>query len=228
GGLVKNPYVLDRSACGSSSGSAAAVAASLGAAAVGSETDGSLVCPGSINGVVAFKPTLGLISRTHVVPIAHSQDTLGPMTRSVGDAAILLAAMAGSDPDDEATLPADDAKTDYTAVLAKFSLQGRRLGVLMPSEDDALFLAALSALKNAGAEIVPITDFKPPPPELGDKELMVLEYELKNDLNTYLGGLPASKVRTLSDVIAFNRQSPRETVLFGQDLFETADATSGL
>ena len=228
GGLVKNPYVLDRSACGSSSGSAAGVAASLGAAAIGSETDGSLVCPGSINGVVAFKPTLGLVSRTHVVPIAHSQDTLGPMTRTVADAAILLAAMAGTDVDDKATLPADEVKADYPAALAAFSLKGRRLGVLMPAEDDPPFLAALSALKGAGAEIVPITDFKPPASELGDKELMVLEYELKNDLDAYLGGLPSSKMRALADVIAFNAQSPRETALFGQDLFEAAEATQGL
>jgi len=231
GGLVKNPYVLDRSACGSSSGSAAAVAASLAAAAIGTETDGSLVCPGSINGIVAFKPTLGLVSRTHIVPIAHSQDTAGPMTRSVADSALLLAAIAGSDAADGATLPADGNKADYTAVLAKFSLRGRRLGVVMPSspgDTDALFLAALAALKGAGAEIVEIKDFTPPPPEAGDKELMVLEYELKNDLNAYLAGLPSAPVRTLSDLIAFNKRTPRETVLFGQDLFEAADATPGL
>jgi len=160
GGLVKNPYVLDRSACGSSSGSAAAVAANLSAAAIGTETDGSLVCPGSINGIVAFKPTLGLLSRTHIVPIAHSQDTPGPMTRSVADAALLLAAMAGSDPNDPATTPADGNKADYMAVLGRVSLKGRRLGVIAPpagvapTETDAVFLTALAALKSAGAKVV--------------------------------------------------------------------------
>jgi amidase len=233
GGLVKNPHVLDRSACGSSSGSASAVAASLAAAAIGSETDGSLVCPGSINGIVAFKPTLGLVSRTHVIPISHSQDTTGPMTRSVADAAALLTAMAGSDPDDPATSEADARKADYAAALAGASLKGKRLGVVPPapgtpqSETDLLFAGALAALKAAGAEIVEIADFTPPPNEASDNELTVLKFELKADMNAYLA-TAHSKMRTLSDLIAFNRASPRELALFGQDLFEEADATSDL
>ena len=233
GGLVKNAYVLDRSACGSSSGSGSAVSASLAAAAVGSETDGSLVCPGSLNGVVALKPTVGLVSRTHIIPISHSQDTAGPMARTVADAALLLAIMAGSDPDDAATVPADAHKADYRADLAAASLKGKRLGVIapapdsVPSETDAVFLASLSALRQAGAEIVEIRDFTPPSPEASANELTVLEYELKADMNAYLATTP-SRMRTLSDLIAFDRTRARETVLFGQDLFETSDATPGL
>jgi len=235
GGLVKNPYVLDRSACGSSSGSGAAVAASLAAAALGTETDGSLVCPGSVNGVVSLKPTLGLLSRTHVVPIAHSQDTPGPMGRTVFDVAALLTVMAGSDPADPAAADADAHKADYSAALVGASLRGVRLGMIAPdpnspkSETDLVFAGALDALKSAGAEIVKIKGFAPPPPEMQANELTVLEYELKADLNAYLAGLPTpQKAQTLADVIAFDRQTPRETALFGQDLFESADATPGL
>jgi len=233
GGLVKNAYVLDRSACGSSSGSGSAVSASLAAAAIGSETDGSLVCPGSINGIVALKPTVGLVPRTHIIPISHSQDTAGPMTRTVADAALLLRVMAGSDADDAATAPADANKTDYHAGLANASLKGKRFGVIapapdsIPSETDAVFLASLSALRQAGAEIVEIKDFTPPPPDASANELTVLEYELKADMNAYLA-TTRGRMRTLSDLIAFNKASPREMALFGQDLFETADATAGL
>ena len=235
GGLVKNPYVLDRSACGSSSGSGAAVAASLAAAALGTETDGSLVCPGSLNGIVALKPTVGLASRTHIVPISHSQDTPGPMTRSVTDAALLMTVMAGSDADDPASVDADMHKADYFAALQQASLKGKRLGVIvpdagaLPSETDAVFSEALSALKTAGAEVVEIKNFVPPPAELGATELTVLQYELKHDLNAYFAGLPTGyKSKTLSDVISFNARTPRETVLFGQDLFEAAERTSNL
>ena len=235
GGLVKNPYVLDRSACGSSSGSGAAVAANLAAAALGTETDGSLVCPGSINGIVALKPTVGLLSRTHIVPISHTQDTPGPMTRSVADAAALLTVMAGRDPADAATGDADRHHTDYSAPLAKASLRGARLGVIAPAPDaipgetDKAFAHAVVALKAAGADIVEIKDFTPPPPEMQANELIVLEYELKADLNAYLAHLPSpQKVKTLADVIAFNRATPREMELFGQELFEAAEGTSGL
>jgi amidase len=233
GGLVKNPYVLDRSACGSSSGSGAAVAASLAAAAIGSETDGSLVCPGSLNGIVSLKPTVGLVPRTHVIPISHSQDTLGPMARDVADAALLLGVMAGSDPADIATADADAHKMDYSAPLAAASLKGKRLGVVMPAPDsvpsdtDAVFASMLSVLRGAGAEIVEIKDFAPPPPEEQANELTVLQVELKADMNAYLATTNA-KVRTLSDIIAFDRATARETALFGQDLFEAADATKGL
>lgn len=235
GGLVRNPYVLDRSACGSSSGSGAAVAASLAAAALGTETDGSLVCPGSLNGIVSLKPTVGLLSRTHIVPISHSQDTPGPMARSVEDAAMLLTAMAGGDPADPATADADAHKTDYAAALVGASLRGKRLGVIAPdpnaapTDTDLVFQRAVAAMRAAGAEIVEIHDFTPPLPVQGTNEQMVLNYELKNDLNAYLAGLPhPMSVKTLADVIAFNKSSPREMVLFGQDLFEQAELTKGL
>jgi amidase len=235
GGLVKNPHVLDRSACGSSSGSGSAVAASLAAAALGSETDGSLVCPGSLNGVVALKPTVGLVSRTHIVPISHSQDTAGPMTRNVMDAALLLTAMAGSDPDDPATVEADTHKTDYAAALASATLRGKRLGYIapapdaVPSDTDRLFLKALDVLRAQGAEVVAIKDLAPPPSDIGDAELTLLEYELKHDMNAYLASLPAGgKMKTLADLIAFNTATPREMVLFGQDLFEAAQAKGDL
>ena len=229
GGLVKNPYVLDRSACGSSSGSAAAVAASLAAAGIGTETDGSLVCPGSLNGIVALKPTTGLYSHKYIVPISHSQDTPGPMTRSVADAALLMQAI-GADGGDDPVMP-PSGERNYPALLADTNLSARHLGVLMPPDGSDLtapFQAALAALRRTGAQIVEIKDFTPPASDLGDKELMVLEYELKHDLNAYLAGLPSSKVRTLSDVIAFNARTPRETALFGQDIFEAADARPDL
>ena len=235
GGLVKNPYVLDRSACGSSSGSGSAVAASLAAGALGTETDGSLVCPGSLNGIVALKPTVGLASRTYIVPISHSQDTPGPMTRSVADAALLMSVMAGGDVDDPATAEADAHKTDYSAALQTASLKGKRLGVIIPDPDtvpsntDAVFGQAVAQLKAAGAEIVEIRNFVPPPAELGATELKVLEFELKHDLNTYLASLPpGGKIKTLADVIAFNAATLREMALFGQDIFEKAQATNGL
>ena len=230
GGLVKNPYALDRSTCGSSAGSAAAVAASLAAAALGTETNGSLVCPGSFNGIVALKPTLGLVSRTHIVPISHSQDTAGPMTRSVADAALLLAAMAGSDTDDPATAEADTRRQDYARALSVATLKGKRLGVIVPPDETGMgrvFAAALAALTAAGAEIVPIPDFAQPP-GTGADEALVLEFELKHDLNAYLASLPPGGPRTLADLIAFNRASPRELELFGQDMFEAAQARGDL
>ncbi len=233
GGLAKNPYVLDRSTCGSSAGSGAAIAASLGAVALGTETDGSLVCPGSFNGIVALKPTLGLVSRTHIIPIAHSQDTAGPMTRTVGEAALLLSAMAGTDPADPATQDADTHKQDYFALLSSASLKGKRIGIspLPPegerAEADVVFAKAVEAMRAAGAEIVEIKDAPQPDPAMGEKELVVLTYELKHDLNEYLGGL-SGEPRTLADLITFNKATPRETVLFGQELFEIAEATKGL
>lgn len=234
GGLTKNPYVLDRGPCGSSAGSAVAVSANLAAAAIGTETDGSLVCPGSINGIVALKPTLGLLSRTHIIPIAHSQDTPGPMTRDVADAAILLSAMTGSDPADAATAGADIHKTDYSAELTVASLKGRRLAVAAPesgidaTETDAIYAQAIRSLKAAGAVIVEI---KSPsaPPDMEEIELSLLEYELKHDLNAYLASLPRSgTMQSLADLIAFNRATPRETVLFSQELFEQAQALGDL
>jgi amidase len=233
GGLVRNPYALDRGACGSSSGTGAAIAASLAAAGVGTETDGSVTCPASINGLVGLKPTVGLVSRTYVVPISHTQDTPGPMARNVADAAVMLTAMAGSDPKDPATRDADAHRTDYLAALKGATLKGRRLGVLryaasLNPAEDALFAAALERLKAAGAELVEIPDFKPDP-AMGDHELAILLTELKADLNAYLASTPPTvKTRTLADVIAFNKATPRELGLFGQDIFERAELTKGL
>jgi len=232
GGLVKNPYVLDRSACGSSSGAGSAIAASLAAVGVGTETDGSVTCPAAFAGLVGLKPTVGLVSRTHVVPISHSQDTPGPMGRSVEDVAILLTAMAGSDPADAATAPADIHKRDYTAGLSGASLTGKRLGLLSFAADispatNIEFAQAVALLKAKGAEVV-VLNYQPPV-TLGDDETLVLTTELKADLAAYLAtAAPAVKVRTLADVIAFNKATPRETVLFGQELFEHAEATKGL
>jgi amidase len=231
GGLVRNPYVLDRSACGSSAGSGAAVAASLAAAALGTETNGSLVCPGALNGVVALKPTVGLASRTRIVPISHTQDTPGPMARTVADAALLLGGMAGSDPADSATAGADIHKRDYAAVLATASLRGKRLGVIArpdeASESGKVFAAALKAMIAAGAVIVPVTDFTRPPGS-GADEGMVLQTEFKNDLNSYLATLPPGQPKSLAGIIAFNAAHGRELTLFGQDYFEKAEARGGL
>lgn len=227
GGLVKNPYVLDRSVCGSSSGSGAAVAASLAAAAIGTETDGSLVCPGSLTGVVALKPTVGLVSRMHIVPIAQSQDTPGPMARSVADAALLLSVMAGSDPTDAATLEADTRKSDYFAALKNASLKGRRFGVAKrdpnaPTLTDSLMDKAFAVLKSAGAVIVEI-DMPKIAHELGDTEFVVLQAEFKHGLADYFAGLPGDGERkSLAGAIAFNTSGSRELTLFGQEIFESA------
>jgi len=235
GGQTRNPYALDRSPCGSSSGSGAAVAAGLAAAAIGTETDGSITCPASVTGLVGLKPTVGLISRTGIVPISATQDTAGPMTRTVEDAALLLTAMAGSDPGDPATVEADRRKEDYRARLNPNALNGVRVGVMRYSagfhpETDAVFEQALATLKARGAILVEIPEF-PKRREMGAAELTVLLTELKAGLNAYLSTTDPEKVktRTLADVIAFNRANAgREMPLFGQDLFEAAEATKGL
>jgi amidase len=234
GGLVKNPYALDRNACGSSSGTGAAIAASLAAVGVGTETDGSITCPSSINGLVGLKPTVGLVSRTHVVPISHSQDTPGPMGRSVADVAALLNGIAGSDPADAQTANADAHKIDYLAALKGASLKGKRLGVLKAAArgddpiQDALFDHAVKVLENAGATVVAVTDYKPDR-RIGASEGLVLFTELKADLNAYLATTPASvKYRTLADLIAFNKNDPRELGLFQQEGFERGEKTKGL
>lgn len=235
GGLTVNPYDRTRTACGSSSGSATAVATGLAPAAIGTETDGSITCPASVNGVVGFKPTVGLVSRTHIVPISHSQDTAGPIAVDVATAATVLTAIAGSDPADAATAEADARRTDYRAALDAGSLRGTRLGVLRygvtnySADTQAAFEAALASLRAAGAELVEITT-APQTQGLGQAELTVLMYELKADLNAYLASTNPAQVttRTLAEVIAFNEAEPRETVLFGQELFLQAEATSGL
>jgi amidase len=235
GGQARNPYALDRNTCGSSAGSGAAGAASLAAAAVGTETDGSVTCPSAINGLVGLKPTVGLVSRTRVVPISHSQDTAGPMARSVTDAAILLGAMAGSDPADPATARADSMGRDFVSGLSPDALKGVRIGVMrfaagFHPETEAVFEQALAALAAAGATLVDIKTF-PGRRELGPKEQVVLMTELKADLNAYLASTDPTKVpsRTLADVIAFDSaHAANEMPLFGQELFLEAEKTGGL
>jgi amidase len=230
GGQTKNPHAIDRSPCGSSSGSGAAVAAGMAWAAIGTETDGSITCPASANGIVGFKPTVGLVSRTYVVPISASQDTPGPMARTIADVALLLTAMAGSDPLDPATADADKRKIDFTLGLPTASLKGVRIGVLRKQSGNhagvnALFDHAQADLIQAGAILVPI-DYDPPV-EMFRGERLVLRYELKEGLNAYLIGLPGTpRVRSLSDVIAFNKATPEELRWFGQDYFEGADKPS--
>ena len=230
GGQTRNPYALDRNPCGSSSGSGAAVAAGIVDYAIGTETNGSISCPASANGIVGFKPSVGLVSRTHLVPISVTQDTAGPMTRTVRQAAELMNAIAGTDPADPATAEADKRKTDYVATLDLHSLKGKRLGLMRFASGfgtDPALDRALTVLRAYGAEIVEIK-------ELGGskarpKQLEVLLTEFKAGLNAYLATTPASvKTRTLADVIAFNKASPRELSLFGQDLFEQAEKTKGL
>ncbi len=235
GGQTRNPYALDRNACGSSSGSGAAAAASLAAVAVGTETDGSVTCPAAINGLVGLKPTVGLVSRTHVVPISHTQDTPGPMARSVADAAVLLRAMAGSDPADPATAPADAHLAALAAPLDAGSLHGVRVGVMrfaagFHPATDRTFDQALAALTRAGAVLVDIA--KPTQAaDVGSLEQLVLSTELKADMATYLASLDRAKVpaRTLADLIAFNTvHAAAEMPLFGQELFVEADTAKGL
>lgn len=233
GGLVANPHDRARSACGSSSGSGAALAADLTILAIGTETDGSVVCPASVNGVVGLKPTLGLVSRHFVVPISHSQDTAGPMGHHVADVALLLGAIAGSDPLDPATSEADVHREDYSAALKADSLRGTRIGVLRGKPGDApklqpVFEAALARLAKAGAILVDIDD--EPVAGLGDAEDLVLMTELKADLNDYLAATPDRvKTRSLAALIQFDQaHQAEEMAYFDQDLFEKAEKTKGL
>lgn len=228
GGQTRNPHAIDRNACGSSSGSGAAIAAGMAWAAIGTETDGSITCPASVNGIVGFKPTVGLVSRTHVIPISASQDTPGPMARTVRDAALLLTAIAGTDPADPATAEADAHRTDFTQGLASASLAGVRIGVLRSRAGNhrgitRLFNAALADLTAAGAVLVEL-DFQPDNAMYRD-EGTVLYYELRRDLNAYLATLPGEGLpRSLADVIAFNEaNAERELRWFGQDTFIKAD-----
>lgn len=233
GGLTKNPYVLDRNACGSSSGSGAAAAASFAAGAIGTETDGSITCPATVSGLVGIKPTVGLVSRARIIPISRSQDTAGPMTRDVEDAALLLTAMAGTDPADPATKEADAHRADYTKALDPNALKGKRIGVLRflsgyHRDVNAAFDKALAVLKDNGAELVEITAFNGQG-VISNAELTIMLTELKVDLNAYLATTPnAVKARTLKDIIAFNKENREELALFGQDLFLQAETTSGL
>ena len=235
GGQTRNPYALDRNPCGSSSGSGAAVAANLCAAAIGTETDGSVVCPSSANSLVGIKPTIGLVSRSGIIPIAHSQDTAGPMARTVRDAALILGALTGVDPRDEATNESrGHAVTDYTQFLDKDGLRGMRLGVArkyfgFSDRVDKLMNDLLAEIKKLGAVLVDPADI-PTQGKFDDSELEVLLYEFKADLNTYLAGLgPQAPVRSLKDVIEFNdKNHDREMPYFGQDIMIKAEAKGPL
>ena len=226
GGLTRNPYCLDRNACGSSSGSGVAVAANLCAIAIGTETDGSIVCPSSANGLAGIKPTVGLVSRAGIIPISHTQDGAGPMARSVKDAAILLGSLTGMDRDDPATvMSADKALTDYTPFLDPKGLKGARIGVARKyfgfSEDvDKLMNSLLDEMKRAGATLVDPADIETFG-KFDDTEFQVFLYELKADLNAYLARLgPTAQVHSLKDIIDFNeKNSDKEMPYFGQDIF---------
>jgi amidase len=234
GGQTRNPYALDRSPCGSSSGSGVATAAQLSAASVGVENDGSLTCPASMNGVVGLKPTLGLVSRTHMVPLGLFQDTAGPMTRSVSDAARMLGIMAGSDPLDPVTAPADANMEDYSRALNIDALRGVRVGVLrfaagFDAATDQVFDRALTTLRDAGAKLVEINT--PLNMDAIDKaEGTIFTDEFKCELGAYLASVPVSRVpsRTLKDVITFDEQHPiQEMSLFGQNKFEALNEALG-
>jgi amidase len=235
GGLTKNPYALDRNPCGSSSGSGAAVSASLCAVAIGTETDGSIVCPSSSNGIVGIKPTVGLISRSGIIPISHTQDGAGPMCRSVKDAAILLGALTGADPEDAATAEsASKSRDDYTQFLDANGLKGARIGVARKyfgfnDAVDALMEQSLDAMKKQGATLVDPADIETFG-KFDDSELTVFLYELKADLNAYLGRLgPGAPVRSLKDIIDFNEHNrDKEMLYFGQDMFLKAEAKGPL
>jgi amidase len=230
GGLTRNPYVLDRNPCGSSSGSAVAVAANLCTVAVGTETNGSIVSPSSVCGIVGIKPTVGLIGRTGIIPISHSQDTAGPMARTVRDAAILLGILAGVDPQDAIT--AENRRNtleDYTKVLDASGLSGARIGVARNYFDfhdgvEAIMSSALEAMKRAGATLID-TEGLSSLRVAGSAETTVLQYELKADMAAYLARLgPNAPVKTLKDIIEFNdRHRQAEMPYFGQDVFLSAE-----
>jgi amidase len=230
GGQTKNPYALDRNPCGSSSGSGAGVSANLCLAAIGTETDGSIVCPSSTNGIVGIKPTVGLVSRTGIIPISHTQDGAGPMCRTVSDAAIVLGARTGVDPEDSATTDSNEKLyTDYTQFLKADGLRGARIGVVRKTFGfseavDKIMEDALDVMKKQGAILVDPADIETAG-KFGDTEFTVLLYELKADLNAYLARLgPNAPVKTLKEVIDFNeRNREKEMPFFGQDIFLKAE-----
>ena len=235
GGLTRNPYSLDRNPCGSSSGTGAGISANLAAIGIGTETDGSIVCPSSLNGLAGIKPTVGLISRAGIIPISHSQDTAGPMCRTVRDAAILLGVLTGADPEDQATAAsAGKSQTNYEQYCDANGLQGARIGVArkyfgFSDAVDALVEHSIDIMRKQGAVIVDPADI----PTLGKfdgSEMTVFMYELKADLNAYLAGLGASSpVKRLKDIIEFNdRNREKEMPYFGQDLFLKSEAKGPL
>jgi len=236
GGQARNPYALDRSPCGSSSGTGVAVAANLAAVGVGTETDGSIVCPSAASGLVGIKPTLGLVSRSGIIPIAASQDVAGPMARTVADAAVLLGAMTGADPRDPSTAESRGrAEADYTRFLDAGGLRGARIGIARKGftgyhpATDSLFDAAVEAMRRAGATVVDSVEI-PHYGEYGGAEYTVLLYEYKDGLNRYFAGLgTGAPVRTLADVIAFNdREAARSMPYFRQEIMHMAQAKGPL
>jgi amidase len=226
GGLTRNPYALDRNACGSSSGTGAAISANLASLGIGTETDGSIVCPSNANSLVGMKPTLGLVSRSGIIPIAHSQDTAGPMCRTVADAALLLSALTGIDPRDKATGSSRGrAHNDYTKFLEVGGLKGARIGVArkffgFSDRVDKLMNEALDVMKRLGAILIDPAEV-PNNGKYDDSELEVLLYELKADLNAYLASLGArAPVKSLREIIEFNEKNrATEMPYFGQELF---------
>src|SRR5262249_26488092 len=234
GGLTKNPYVLDRNPCGSSSGSGVAVAANLCAVAVGTETDGSIVSPASANGIVGIKPTVGLVSRTGIIPLSPSQDTAGPMARTVRDAALLLAAMAGKDPADSVTADARIADLVDAKLFDAGALKGAKIGVArnyfgFHDAVESVMKEALAALKHHGAVLTDPADV-PNADKVADAEMTVFLYELKAGLAAYFARLgPKAPVKSLKDVIASNEHNAkREMPYFGQDTFEKSEAKGPL
>jgi amidase len=233
GGQTRNPYVLDRNPSGSSSGSGAAVAANLCAVAVGTETDGSIVAPSSHCGLVGLKPTVGLVSRSGIIPISHTQDTAGPMTRTVTDAAILLGALVGVDPADAVTLESrGKSATDYTTFLKADSLSGKRIGIeksFLEGHEGvvALYKAAIDVLKKQGATVVEV-ELRKELRETGGAEFTVLQYEFKDGVNRYLSKANA-RVKTLAEVIAFNKQNEAKAMpFFKQETLESCEAKGNL
>ncbi|SPF33655.1 Amidase [Candidatus Sulfotelmatobacter kueseliae] len=235
GGQTKNPYALDRNPCGSSSGTGAGISANLAAAGIGTETDGSIVCPSSANGLAGIKPTVGLVSRSGIIPISHSQDGAGPMCRTVRDAAILLGALTGLDPEDSATAAsAGKSQTDYAQFCDPNGLKGACIGVARKyfgfnDAVDALMEQALDVMKKQGATLVDPADIETHG-KFGESEFLVLLYELKADLNAYLARLgPGAPVRTLKDIIEFNERNwQKEMPYFGQDVFLKAEGKGPL
>lgn len=232
GGQTKNPHVLDRNPCGSSSGSAVAAAASLAAVTIGTETDGSIICPASVNGVVGLKPTVGLVSRHGIIPIARSQDTAGPIGRTVADVAALLGVIAGSDPQDPAGAAAAGTRpSSYTAALDRGALKGQRIGLFrrtaaLPAEIEAAVRGAVETMRKAGATVVDVQ--MPTAAQLGAAEIEVLLYEFKDGLNRYLAASRSSR-RSLAAVISWNQANAgRVMPFFGQELFERAQGKGPL
>ncbi len=231
GGQTHNPYILDRNPCGSSAGTGASIAANLAAIGIGTETDGSIICPSATCGIVGIKPTLGLVSRSGVIPIAHSQDTAGPMARTVSDAAILLGVLVGTDESDAITSQASKGEKDYTKFLQKDGLKGMKIGVARQvfgknAKIDAVIEPQLQAFKDGGATLIDV-EF-PTFNQFGDEEFEVLLYEFKTDLNKYLAGRN-SKYRTLADLIKFNDANrAKEMPYFEQEIFEMAQKKGGL